>query len=395
MLNQDKARRFFISMHKRLLREDSMKQQLVYFSQSPIHYRKNIYLLMDKELAMDFYFGDSRPGKIAPFDVTQLKHFKGTLHNINCGPFYWQRGVLKLLRSDYTDIITPGDTYCLSTWALLFFAKWHKKRVYLWTHGAYGNEHGLKLYLTKKRVKLCAGVFLYGNYAKQLLLKYGADEKKLHVIYNSLDYDNQIGLREKVSKESPYIEHFNNKCKNLIFIGRLTRIKKLDQLIKAVSILKEKRHNVNLTFVGDGEEMARLQGLTKELNLEQQIWFYGACYDELQKSELLYHADLCVSPGNVGLTAMDAMSFGTPVISHNNMLNQMPEVEAIEEGKTGGYFKENDIDSLADSIEKWFNSNYLRDDIRRNCYKVIDEKYNPHKQVELLHNVINKNNGSK
>lgn len=227
-----------------------------------------------------------------------------------------------------------------------------------------------------------------------MLLKYGAEKKKLHVIYNSLDYDKQTGLREKVSKESPYLEHFNNTCKNLIFIGRLTKIKKLDQLIKAVSKLKEKQYNVNLTFVGDGEEMTRLRSLAKKLNLEQQIWFFGACYDELQKSELLYHADLCVSPGNVGLTAMDSMSFGTPVISHNNMMNQMPEVEAIEEGKTGGYFNENDIDSLAESIANWLGSNYSREDIRRNCYRVIDEKYNPHKQVELLNNIIVEGHGS-
>ncbi len=370
-----------------------MEQQIIYFSQSPIHYRKNIYLLMDEELGMDFYFGDSRPGKIAPFDVTQLKHFKGTLHNINCGPFYWQRGVLKFLKSEYTDIVTPGDTYCLSTWALLLLAKWYKKRVYLWTHGAYGNERGLKLYLTKKRIKLCEGAFLYGNYAKQLLLRYGADEKKLHVIYNSLDYDKQVGLREQVSSISPYPEHFNNSNKNLIFIGRLTKIKKLDQLLKAISLLKEQQFNVNLTFVGDGDEMARLQSLAKELNLEKQIWFFGACYDELQKSELLYHADLCVSPGNVGLTAIDSMSFGTPVISHNNMMNQMPEVEAIEEGKTGGYFKEDDINSLADSIKHWFSANYPYEEIRRNCYQVIDEKYNPHKQAELLDRVIVKEHG--
>lgn len=365
-----------------------MKQKLVYFSQSPIHYRKNIYLLMDECLPMDFYFGDSRPGKIAPFDVTQLRHYKGTLHNINCGPFYWQRGVLRLLKSDYTDIITPGDTYCLSTWVLLMLAKLFKKRVFLWTHGAYGNERGLKLFLTKKRVKLSTGVFLYGNYAKQLLLKYGADESKLHVIYNSLDYDNQVPLRNKVAKEGPFKSYFKNANKNLIFIGRLTKVKKLEQLLKAVSILNERQFKVNLTLVGDGEEKENLRKLTADLKLDSQVWFYGPCYDEMEKSGLLYNADLCVSPGNVGLTAMDAMSFGTPVISHDNMIDQMPEVEAIENGLTGAYFKENDVVSLSDSIIKWFRIMRPREEIRNSCYRVIDEKYNPHKQVELLRNII-------
>lgn len=82
------------------------------------------------------------------------------------------------------------------------------------------------------------------------------------------------------------------------------------------------------------------------------MWFYGACYDEKQIAEFLYNADLCVSPGNVGLNAMHAMTFGCPVIRHSNMVAQMPEVEAIEDGLTGTYFEENNIESLAQSIKK-------------------------------------------
>ena len=56
----------------------------------------------------------------------------------------------------------------------------------------------------------------------------------------------------------------------------------------------------------------------ENLNLQDQIWFYGACYDESKLGELIFNADLCVSPGNVGLTAVHSMGYGTPVITHNN-----------------------------------------------------------------------------
>lgn len=361
--------------------------KICFFNRSSIHYRKNIWMLMDRELPCDFYFGDSRPGKIEELDTSLLPNFKGKFHNLTFGPFYWQSGALKLLKSDYTDIITPGDIHCISTWLFLLLSKFTKKRIYFWTHGAYGDESFLRRWLTRIRYKFLAGAFLYGNYAKQYLAKYGIPENKLHVIYNSLDYDNQLPMRSILEPTDIYRSHFGNEDKNIVFIGRLTTVKKLDQILKAVTDLKKKGVNLNVTFVGDGSEKQKLEALSKELNLDN-VWFYGACYDEHKIAELLFNADVCVSPGNVGLTAMHAMSFGCPVISHNNFAMQMPEFEAIEEGKTGTFFKENDVDSLADAVNNWINTCNDREAVRQACYKVIDEKYNPHVQVKTIKNSI-------
>ena len=56
---------------------------------------------------------------------------------------------------------------------------------------------------------------------------------------------------------------------------------------------------------------------------------------------------MLVSPGNVGLNAVHALSYGTPVITHNNVNNQMPEHETIIENFNGCFHKENDINSIA------------------------------------------------
>ena len=368
-----------------------MTHRICFFNRSPLHYRKNIWMLMDKELPCDFYFGDTRPGKIEKIPYEEFEHFKGEFHNVTIGPFYWQKGALKLLKSDYTDIITPGDIYCLSTRIMLLLAKKYKKNIYLWTHGAYGDEKGLKKRINVKNKARAKGVFLYGNYAKNILVKWGVPEEKLHVIYNSLSYDEQLPLRQSISPSDFYQKHFNNNNPNIVFIGRLTTVKKLDQILKAVALLKEQGQVFNVTFIGDGTEKQKLETLASELGLQNNVWFYGACYDEKQIAEFLYNADLCVSPGNVGLTAMHAMTFGCPVISHDNFTKQMPEFEAIEKGKTGDFFKENDINSLAETIKRWQTNCGNREDVRTACYKVIDEKYNPHVQVNLLKNIIKNN----
>ena len=118
-------------------------------------------------------------------------------------------------------------------------------------------------------------------------------------------------------------------------------------------------------------------------------WFYGECYDEILISELIYNADLCVSPGNVGLTVIHSLSFGTPVITHNNFSNQMPEFEAIEQGVTGDFFEENSIESLEQIITKWlsFNPSKTEEMINR-CYEIVDIKYNPNYQMSILSNVL-------
>ena len=80
------------------------------------------------------------------------------------------------------------------------------------------------------------------------------------------------------------------------------------------------------------------------------FWYVGPLYDEATLGKFLYNADLCVSPGNVGLTAIHALTFGLPVISHDNYLAQMPEFEAITPGKTGMFFRENDSKDLYNKI---------------------------------------------
>ena len=365
-----------------------LPHKICFFNRSPIHYRKNVWMLMDKELPCDFYFGDSRPGGIKPLPYELFEHFKGVFHNVSIGQFYWQKGALKLL-DQYTDIITPGDYYCLSTWVMLLRAKRKKKNVYLWTHGAYGNETGLKKWIALKSKKLAKGVFLYGNYARDILVKWGIPKQKLFTIYNSLSYDEQLPLRKSIQPSELFKRHFKNDNGNIVFIGRLTVIKKLDQLLKAVKRLKDESVFFNVTFIGDGVVKAQLETLVAELGLQETVWFYGALYDEKKIAEFLYNADLCVSPGNVGLTAMHAMTFGCPVISHDNFTQQMPEFEAIEPEKTGGFFKENDIEDLAKAIREWSETCGDREAIRKACYKVIDEKYNPHLQIDIIRKAIN------
>lgn len=142
-------------------------------------------------------------------------------------------------------------------------------------------------------------------------------------------------------------------------------------------------------MIGDGTEKERMLQDVQALRVTQQIWFYGACYDEESNASLIYNADLCVAPGNIGLTAMHAMMFGCPCLSHNDFPWQMPEFEAIHEGSTGCFFERDNIEDLANSIDKWFLEHAdKREDVREACFHEIDKEWNPHKQLEIIKNMI-------
>ena len=276
----------------------------------------------------------------------------------------------------------------MSTWIFCILARIFKshKKVYFWTHGWYGKENRIEKFLKYFFMNLPnGGVFCYGNYARELMINEGFDPEKLYTIHNSLAYDQQIKVREELKETSLYKVHFGNNNKNLFFVGRLTPIKKLDQVLKAMAICRDRGINYNLTFIGDGEKADELKELAMELNLESQVWFYGSCYNEVELSLLIYNADLCVAPGNIGLTAMHSMVFGTPCITHNDFKWQMPEFEAIREGVTGMFFRRDDVENLAEKIDEWFiTKGESRQDVREVCMKEIDEQWNPYFQIEVL-----------
>lgn len=361
-----------------------MKLCLIYnFAQ---HYRTNIFALMDKELDVDFIFGDTM-GDVKKMDYSILHHHVTEVRKKKMGLFSYQRNVVSLLLKDYTHYLILPDTRCISSWLFLLLSRFFtKKKVYIWTHGWYGKESGMEKILKKIMFRLPnGGAFLYGNYARELMIKEGFNPDKLYTIHNSLAYDKQIEIRKELKTTAIYKDHFGNSNKNLFFIGRLTPVKRLDLILQALAICRDRSKNYNLTFIGGGEKADELMALTKELGLESYVWFYGACYDEVKLSSLIYNADLCVAPGNIGLTAMHSMVFGTPCITHNDFKWQMPEFEAIKEGVTGTFFKRDDAVDLANKIDAWFSvKTDSREDVRNACMKEIDEQWNPYFQINVL-----------
>lgn len=349
------------------------------------HYRTEIYVKIAQTFDADFVFGNAvQDIKKANYELLDASVLETEI--IYKYGIAYQKGILGQLKKPYDVYILTGEVRNISVWLFLLFAKFYsKKKVLLWSHGWYGKENWLERIIKKIFFKLPnGGILLYGNYAKDLMVKKGFDEKKLFVIHNSLAYSQHLALRKDVKESSIYADYFKNNNPNLIFVGRLTAVKKLEMVLEAMAINRKNGKEYNLTLIGGGERKESLEKLSIELGLQNNVWFYGPCYDENKLSELIYNGDLCVSPGNVGLTAIHSLVFGTPVLTHNNFPYQMPEFEAVREGETGTFFEYDNVQSLAECINEWFYRMSDRDDVREACMYEIDNYWTPSYQIEVL-----------
>lgn len=363
------------------------KQPVCCILNFPSHYRKEIYKKMENELNAHFYFGNIDDNKIKKIDFDNFKNKIASLQTIRIfGQFNWIKNTVRLSFKNYSVYIITGEPYCISSWFILILNSILRKRTYTWTHGWYGSERGLRKLIKWVYFQLPTGNFLYGHRAKELMHNEGFNAKNQIVIYNSLNYEEQLEIRHKLTKNNIYTNYFNNSYPVLIYSGRLNPVKKIDFLLKAVSELIVEGVHCNLFIIGEGPERDTLEKQAKnDRNLKGGVYFYGSCYDENKIGDFFYNAQCCVSPGNVGLTGVHAMTYGCPVITHDNFSEQMPEYEVVIPGLTGEFFIQNSIEDLKLKIKKVLvKSDYME----KCCFSVIDEKYNTRTQMEIFKEIL-------
>jgi len=239
----------------------------------------------------------------------------------------------------------------------------------------------------KKRFMCLADiVLLYGERAKTLGEGMGLSSDRMLVIHNSLDYVRQKKIREGLCDQDLIdlrLRMFgDSNTPYAICTARLTRECDLELLLSAQAILRRNNKFVNVVLVGDGPEREKLETLAKSESLP--VVFLGACYDEAILAPLIRAANVTVSPGKVGLTAIHSLTYGTPVITHDDPSRQGPEVEAIVPDQNGDLFRYGDAEDLARLIWKWCDRSWPDPKLRARCYEVIERHYNPASQAQVI-----------
>ena len=371
---------------------DQSLKKVIYFANVFPSYRKELWkeLLSLKKIDFNIFFSQKEFQGIEGTSIDSFFTRSETkklhqLKNIKLfGHIWWQWGILKILIfKNYDSVIFLGDIKIITNWLGIIICKIRRKKIGLWTHGIYGNEKSIKKTIRYFFLNLADNIFLYERRAKRILLRHNFLNEKLHVVYNSIN----LNIQTKVYQSLDFQFKRKHNVYNLIFFGRLTKVKRIDLAIDAVIRLNRKNRKYLLKIVGDGPQEEYLKKRVKESDAHEYISFEKGKYCEYEIGQMFMNSDLLLSPGNVGLNAVHAMFYGTPVLTHNDFNNQMPESEIIEEGFNGIFYKKNSLMSIQEKTEQWFRINFdswNRDNIRKKLIK----KYNPKYQAQIFEQVL-------
>lgn len=163
-------------------------------------------------------------------------------------------------------------------------------------------------------------------------------DNKITVIPNFINIREFDNLRQSASckklAEGPE--------KILVHISNFRKVKRVEDVIKIFAKVR-KEMPCKLILVGDGPERQNIELLARQLNISHDVVMLGKIADP---KNVLGMADLFLLPSETesfGLSALEAMAMGVPVISTNS--GGLPEVNI--NGQTGFTSKVGDVEEMA------------------------------------------------
>lgn len=146
-----------------------------------------------------------------------------------------------------------------------------------------------------------------------------------------------------VRKPSRRWEGINNSDQpRFLFVGRLTRLKGLDTVLRALAQLQD--HPWTLDVIGDGPQRAEWEALTAELNLKERVVFHGF-RDDVE--DWMIRSSCLLFPSHhegMGMTVLEALNTGLPVLAS--------DLEPLRPLASGPLIPPGEVDAWRKGIEK-------------------------------------------
>lgn len=177
----------------------------------------------------------------------------------------------------------------------------------------------------KRRNKICLKIIekiIYSKFKKIICISKGTEEmlrkhldnktNRIIQINNGIDMKNYFQARS-ISRQTINIEIKDDDIL-LIMVGRFTKAKDQNTVIKAMRLLPEK---YKLILVGEGALILKSKALVNELKLEKKVFFLGERKDV---PDLLKTSDISILSSNwegFGLVVIESLAVGTPVLVSN------------------------------------------------------------------------------
>lgn len=169
---------------------------------------------------------------------------------------------------------------------------------------------------------------------------------------------------------------------DLAFMGRLEPMKSVDLFPEMLFLLKPKFPNLKMMITGEGSLKDRIFKEFDERGVSSMVDYQGVVATE-DVPVLINKSRIFIYPSRqepFGLSIVEAMACGVPVIT----TNVFGPGEIIKHNYDGFAVPPDDVDSLAEAIEVLLIDNELRNRIRQNALKSVQERYDIRQHAKHL-----------
>jgi glycosyltransferase involved in cell wall biosynthesis len=178
---------------------------------------------------------------------------------------------------------------------------------------------------------------------------------------------------------------------DFVFFARITKDKGIEDLIKALSVVKREKKDVSLCIIGFASERykEKIISLISEAGLDQNVYFKGEVKTQNEVFEFVSHSKICVLPtwaDTIPGTILESMFMKIPCISYKTggipTLNDYSEtIRLVEKG---------DIKSLAAQMLFLLNNPEYSNEMANNAYEYVNKRWGDMKIYDEFEKIYHK-----
>lgn len=206
------------------------------------------------------------------------------------------------------------------------------KKTILHLHGLPDRKRNIENKAIKKPNKIIA----VSSYIAKGWKKLHNIRKRISIVHNGIVINKNV---KKIAKKQ-----------DIIYFGRLIKIKGVNYLIKAIKNVIKNENNLIVKIIGEGPEKKKLEALSKKLKLEKNVLFLGKISDKkLIKEVSLSKIAVFPSYAREGImtTILEAINEGCVVIASDSCSNR----EFLINNKNSIIFKPKNVKDLTQKLE--------------------------------------------
>ena len=282
-------------------------------------------------------------------------------------------------------VILSANPRLLSNFPALYAARRKRIGTVWWSLGLMANQSPVTIAIRRWLMHIPDAIALYTTDERDYFVRKGVPSEKVFVAQNTIDVTAEKHAAETwtaYGAESFLAEQGLSSKTLFLFCARLRQIKRVDLILRAMSMLRKDRPDIHLVVIGEGELQAELKELASQLKLDGSISWLGSVYEAQKLAPWYLASKALVIPTGIGLAAFQSFAYGLPCITTANRHKQSPEATALMDGYNCLMFEDENIRDIAEKMRLVASDGHLQQRLSRNARRTMDEEYTVDKMIE-------------